>query len=345
MRVLVIYHNACADGTFAAAVCSLAFSSEQIDFLPLNYGAGGGPTLMADGTPVHQAEGINGYDRVYILDFSLREEELAALTAYYENNLYVFDHHDVRKPTIYSAECEKIGAKPSTNMILANKSSGTLITYVNLVSQFSNSSPRTMAMIGNLMRIVQLVSDYDTWQRKNKRAFAFYAGHSPDVFSEKDELGVISKSMPNTVRKARAVITSGNIEEIIEKGFEAIKQREETFAEMMKVNGVIVEANNHINVPHAVVPASRAIGSNLAQWVQDQNPDVNLVLIVRGTSEVPDRVFVSARSRAGSNISAREIAEKFGGSGHPNSAGFSMAKTIFDSLYPTLELDYRTLGF
>lgn len=355
MRILILYHNACADGSFAAATVSLAFPMDVIHYIALDYAGAGKDTLLADGTPLHEHPEIFSYDRVYFVDFAPPESQLAKFTAHYKNNLYVFDHHDTANPELYRKECEAIAipdakpsepqtVQPSTNVTFASQSSGAMLSYFGVISQFQPSNPRTMSMIGNLMRIVQLVSDRDTWRKENKRAFAFYDGYAKEMFANKEDTGVLYKETPSTVSNARNIVLKGNVEEIIKLGFDRIVERNATIEKMFAANGRIFEANDIVECPHAVISTSRAIGSDTADWIQENHP-VGLVLVVRvdPTGEKPDDVYCSVRSGKTNPVRAKTIAEKFGGTGHPNAAGCVIPRKTFETFYSSVNPDYRQI--
>lgn len=347
MRILIVYHNACSDGSFAAATVSLAFPMEVIHYLALDHAhPDEADAVTSDNVPLHLLPEIRSYDRIYFVDIAINERQLADLTAFYKNDLFVFDHHNTRSMDKYKAECEALGIQPSTNVVFASQHSGAMLSYFGVINQFSNGSPRIMSMIGNLMRIVQLVSDRDTWQLQNKRAFAFYDGYSREMFADKEETGVLYSTVPSTIANARNIVMNGNVEEIISLGEQRIKERNEHIEKLFKANGKIFEANDIIPQRHAIMSTSRAIGSDAAQWIRDNNPGVKLVLIVRCAPDnaEPEKVFCSVRSDADSPVSAKSVANTFGGDGHVNAAGCVMSRKTFDTFYPEINPDYKQIN-
>jgi len=356
MRILILYHNACSDGSFAAATISLAFPMDEIHYIALDYVQPNDSDIVtADGIPLHLHPEIRSYDRLYFVDFSINERQLADLTAFYKNNLYVFDHHNVRDLEKYRECCNAIPVsnpnsgespvvQPSTNVTFASNVSGAMVSYFGVLTHFSPSSPRVMAMIGNLIRIVQLVSDRDTWQTDKPRAFAFYDGYAKEMFADKEETGVLYSTVPNTVAYARNLILNGNVEEIIARGFERIEERNQHIDKLYAANGGIFEANEIIPHRHAITSTSRAIGSDAAQRIRDQT-GVQLVLIVRcaPNNSEPEKVFCSVRSDAESPYTAKMVAESFGGSGHPNASGCVIPRETFEKFYPSINPDYKQI--
>lgn len=357
MRILILYHNACSDGSFAAATISLAFPMDEVHFIALDYVQPNDSDIVtADGTPLHLHPEIRSYDRLYFVDFSINERQLADLTAFYKNNLYVFDHHNARDLDKYRECCNAIPVlnaksgespvvQPSINVTFASDSSGAMLSYFGMLTHFSPSSPRVMAMIGNLIRVVQLVSDRDTWQTDKVNAFAFYDGYSKEMFADKEETGVLYTTVPNTVAYARNIILTGDIDKIIETGFERIAERNAHIEKLYNANGNVFEANEIIPQRHAILSTSRAIGSDAAQWVRDNVEGVQLVLVVRCAPKnaEPEKVFCSVRSDKDSPYNAKMVAESFGGSGHPTASGCVIPRETFDKFYPSINPDYKQI--
>lgn len=353
MRILILYHNACADGSFAASIVSLAFPLDTVHYMALDYQQPNSDDIKtAAGVPLQEMEGIESYDRIYFVDFSVTERQLAQLTLIFGSNLYVFDHHDARTPELYKEECAKIPVpndkgeaifvQPSPNVTFASQHSGAMISYFGCISQFQPSDPRTMAMIGNLMKIVQLVSDRDTWQINNKRAFAFYDGYSREMFANKEETGVLYETLPSTIHHARQIILKGDVEALISLGFDRIAERNEHIDKLFAANGKIFEPNDIIPQRHAITSTARAIGSDAAQRIRDMH-GVKLVLIVRcaPNGENPEDVYCSVRSDKDSPVTARDVANSFGGNGHATAAGCVIARKTFETFYPEINPDYK----
>lgn len=362
MKVLIIYHSACADGSFAAAIAALAHKEEVCHFLAANYSPNDGDVVDASGVslelrtdfmqtnplveheegkePVYLA-GVQ-YDKVIVVDFSLSERQMAVFTQRFGNNFVVLDHHNVRTHEKYRLECEKIGAHPNPEVIFNASGSGALLAYMKNLSRFNH--PSYNRFLSNLIRIAQMVSDRDTWQRHITKAFEFYEGYAPEMFADKEKPGVLFEDYPPTVKRAREIIMFGDIEEIRALGRLRIVDRNAKIANMVKHNSFFSNGQGSLPFNHAIVPASRAIGSEAAQFVFDNYPHFQLVIMPRISDKVPDTVFISCRSidqDADSPQSAKQVAMLFGGNGHANAAGWQMSRGTFEAMYPEIKLGHE----
>lgn len=344
MTTLVVYHQGCADGSFAAAIIALAFPTDAKHYLPAVYSKDNGDIVNADGIKLDELTGIFDYERVIVVDFSFTERQMAVFTQHYKGNFKVLDHHNVRTHELYKAECAKLGDVTPLPLVFTAAGSGALLAYLDHVTQFLNSG---YVFVNNIIRIAQLVSDRDCWRRSNKRAFAFYEGYSKDVFSEVEKSGVIFDEMPPTVKKAFDIIVDGNIETIIADGFKNIVERDEKIKHLIDTNSVFAEPNDLVPVKHAVVPCDKGIASELGTHVYENYAHFQTVLLPRLGHREPSRVFVSVRSSGYTeNVagSAKHIAQSQGGEGHINAAGFNMDAEEFKRLYPDLNLAFDSVG-
>jgi len=358
VKVLIIYHHSCADGSFAAAIAALAHKDEVCHFLASNYVPNDGDIVDAEGVLLEQRQDIMQtnpvieheegkdpvyqtgvqYDKVIVVDFSLSERQMAVFTQRFGSNFIVLDHHNVRTRARYEEECKKLDVAPGPELIFNASGSGALLAYMKNLSRFNG--PAYHRFLGNLIRIAQMVSDRDTWQRSNTRAFEFYEGYAQEMFADKDQSGVLCTEYPKTVLRARSIIMTGDIERIREIGRGRIVERNKKIDHMIAANSLFANSRGQIDFNHVVLPAGRAIGSEAAQFVFDNYP-FQLVIMPRISDKHPDTVFVSCRSinqEEYSTTSAKHVAMMFGGNGHLNAAGWQMDRTEFESLYPEVKL-------
>lgn len=348
MTTLVVYHQGCADGSFAAAITALAYPNDTLHFFPAVYSQDQGDIVTADGVLIEDIPGLEGgkdalYKRVVVVDFSFTERQMAVLTKRYSGNFKVLDHHDCRDLELYAKECAALEVSPGS-LTFAAGGSGTLLAYMAHVSEFQQHQ---YACTNNIIRMAQLVSDRDLWKRENKRAFAFYEGYSKDVFREVEKCGHIYTEMPPTVRAAYKIILTGDMEQLIAQGFKAIEDRDERIRTMIRDNSFFAEPNDLVPVKHAVVPCDKGIASETGAHVYENYPHFQTVLLVRKGHRDPERVYVSCRSQGypeGHAGSARAISRNRGGDGHVSAAGFNMPLEEFNQLYPGLVLDFDSVG-
>ena len=367
MKILIIYHHACADGAFAAAITALAHKDAACHFFASNYTPNDGDIVDADGkllderqdilqrnfTTVETVKDHEGndaeievkheveYHKVVVVDFSLSERQMAVFTQRFGSNFIVLDHHNVRTRERYVAECQKLDTPPAPEMIFNASGSGALLAYMKNLTRFNDTSH--MRYLGNLIRIAQMVSDRDTWQRHITKAFEFYEGYAPELFADKEPGGVLFEQAPNTVSRAIEIIKHGDIEEIRALGRQRIVERNAKIERMIDQNSLFSNGNSRINFNHVVLPAGRAIGSEAAQFVFDTYP-FYLVIMPRISDKHPDTVFISCRSIGQDETSphsAKQVAMMFGGNGHANAAGWQMDRAAFESMYPEVKLGHE----
>lgn len=334
MKIIVLYHGSCADGSMAAAVTALAHTMDEVHFMSLNYVPNDGPIVDADGLSLELRPDLWQYDSMIIVDFSLTEQQLALFTKKYKSNLVVLDHHNVRQHSIYDEACTAIGVQPSSNMHFNAAGSGTLLAYMKQLTKFSSGGERVAMFLGHLIEISQLVSDRDIWVRSNVRAFEFYEGYAPEVFSDIEKTGVLYTELPSTVSKCRNIIRKGNVEQLVQEGRARIVKRDATIKELIVTSAIFSKGNDFIQVPHVVVSAERAIRPEVGQYVFDHYPEYSLALMFSyGRDDRADTVFVSVRSRPNYSYSAKKLSMDKGGNGHENAAGFQIPKSEFDAHY------------
>lgn len=357
MTTLIVYHQGCADGSFAAAITALACHNDTVHFYPAVYAQDQGDIVTADGVLLQDIPGLEGikdangkfiedpkgYTRVVVVDFSLTESQMAIFTQRFGGNFKVLDHHNVRSHELYAEECAKLDVSP-LSLTFASGGSGALLAYMDHVSDFQQHN---FEFTDNIIRIAQLVSDRDLWIRSNARAFAFYEGYQSSVFSTVEKCGYIYTDVPPTVDAALAIIREGDIEQIIAQGFENIEARNEVIRGLIRDNSVFAKPNSLVPVRHAVVPCDKSIASETGSYVYENYPDFQTVLLVRKGHRDPSRVYVSCRSNGYTeNVPgcARHTAQQRGGEGHINAAGFNVSLDEFNQLYPGLQLDFDSVG-
>lgn len=360
MKVLIIYHSACADGSFAAAITALAYKDEVCHFFAANYAPNNGDIVDAQGVLLDQRQDIMRtnpiveheagkepvylegfeYDKVIVVDFSLSERQMAVFTKRFGTNFIVLDHHNVRTRERYAEECQKLDVHPNPEMIFNASGSGALLAYMKNLSRFNG--PSYNRFLGNLIRIAQMVSDRDTWQRSVTKAFEFYEGYVVEMFAHKEEVGVLFEEQPHTVRIAREVIMFGDIEEIRATGRERIVERNKRIKHLVDNHSLFSNGTGSIAYNHVVLPVERSLGSEAAHFVLEEYDHFQLVVMPRISKHKPDTVFISCRSKdqaEDSPCSAKQIAMLFGGNGHANAAGWQMPRADFEALYPEIQLE------
>lgn len=330
-HVLVMYHHSCADGTFAAAIAALSEYPNEVLYLPLCYSKDNEPIKMKDSAGktilVEESAEVINASKILIVDFSLREDQLAEITSLFlrqkksVQDIRVYDHHDVRSHVRYEEEClcrqetvsdagALIPVQTSKEFTFASGVSGTLITLMQSLLGIQNNIAYNYRTIA---KVAQLVSDRDTWKRAKKDAFAFYDGTSTDIFSSVEPAGVShTGGSDTTVSKARDILMepAEYIEGLIEKGYARQKEVNAEIRQLHK-DAVICEANAIVPVRHLVFTAHRGIASEAcSQYLETKeakDSKVGVVLAVRRTGD--DLIAVSARSQVNHTSDETVLAE------------------------------------
>lgn len=343
------------DGSTSAAILALANADNECHFFAASYSRGEGSDVVdSEGTPFHlkpeimyknnpdDATDKNAYDALCIVDFSMPVHQLAALTQRFGTNFTVLDHHDTIQYDDYAKACDELSSqlgtevRPAPTVVFKAGGSGALLAYMHNVARFDKKPP--LPYVGNLICIAQLVSDRDTWQRSNVRAFQFYDGVSGMVFEKNDDAGIITAVPGPTVAKMMSIITSGNINQLIEWGISVAAVRDEKIEEAISKYGHVTSGTIELPIAHMVLPIERSICREAAQQVNERQ-GLKLVIMPRISSKTPDMVNISISSYGldkNSPYCARNIAQTYGGNGHVSAAGCSIPLVDFQRLYPTV---------
>lgn len=346
--VLIMYHHSCTDGTFAAAIAALAEFPKKIVYLPLCYSKDNGPILMKDAEgntiQVENSVEVAGASKILIVDFSLREDQLADITSLFleqnksVNEIRVYDHHDVRSVERYEEEClcrqefvDKSGTllpvRVSKELTFTSGCSGTLITLMESLLGIQKNMSHNYRTIA---KVAQLVSDRDTWKREKKDAFAFYDGTSGIIFDEVEEAGVSHDGHPKTtVSKARDILMepAETIDKFIADGYDKQRAVNSEIRLILK-DAVICEANAIVPVRHLVFTAHRGITSEAcAQYLESEEAAANQVGVVMVVRLYKSAIAVSVRSKVNHESDTTVMAE----------VDDSMLE-LFKKKYPNIEM-------
>lgn len=330
--VLIMYHHSCADGTFSAAIAALAEYPNEVIYLPLSYSKDNAPIKMKNKNgeliPVEESSLVQRAKKIVIVDFSLREDQLAIITNQFieakksVQDIRVYDHHNVRTYEKYEEECtcrqkyyvnskgEPLPVQLSKELIFNSGGSGALTTLMKSLLGIENNIKYNY---GTIARVAQLVSDRDTWKRHKKDAFAFYDATSSEIFASVEPIGVPHKGgSDTTVSKARDILMEPleYIDKLIATGYEI---QAEVAKEIRKIHkdAVICEANEIVPVRHLVFTAHRGIASEAcAQYLESEvatQNKIGLCLVVRRTSD--NNIAVSARSKVNHESEDKVLAD------------------------------------
>lgn len=303
---LVIYHHPCADGITAAAIANTALGCVNTELLPWNYNK---EQKFID----EHLESCKDRD-VYILDFSF-SKDLTDQIINLSNKTYWFDHHasafenwlgkSVVPTDRFTASSNKFYIR------LDNNKSGARITwdYFELYQD------------GSIPLLVQVVEDRDLWK--------FQLSCTKHI-----SLALRSYDMDVEIW-----------EEFLFKDRETAKLEQEGIIIERYQNKLLNNFNKHtilveddsIKCLGLVVNAPVSLASDLAELLFNLNHNANYCIVWQ-KSNIENGIFVSVRSRKNSQLTAKTIASKFGGSGHEHAAGFSINE--FENIYSLFNINY-----
>lgn len=308
--ITVLYHDNCTDGMMSGFLLYKLFQLLNIEaeFIPVNYGRD---------LPV-----IKG-DSLYIVDFSYPKEKIDLLIEKYKlDSVVILDHHEkaanehggygVYDHTSFDCNCtfkfakERSGAGLVYDYIvgfhkrLVEMSSG----KDNVIDDNSLARNKVLRMMNNvrLKELVDAVEDRDLWKFEYSTTLTYYEllNSIPQTFKDWDNLIFVMPDMEYLALVSKSSILV-EFRDRLATGY-ASK------AKMINFSGY--------NVP--IVNCAANFSSIVGDKLGVDNPFA--ILFVTGI----DIVFVSLRSNTVTGANVTEIAEKFGGGGHVNSAGFSI---------------------
>jgi len=299
-KVLVYYHDNCIDGYTSAwaarrgLIINRGVSANNISCIPIEY----------QSISFLELEANTDVDAIYFVDFSVPADTLVILASKV-NDVYVLDHHktayglyskwgfDVEKNPVMS------GSIGNIHIFLDLYESGASLTWKFF---FTNS-------YGGLPLLVKFVKDYDLWKFSlpDTKVINMYLRVTPKTFEDWNKLFAALSDpaeMYNIVKQGEA----------IQDYHDMLVQDYVDQAEPCDIDGeigLVVNCSGHFasDVGGALAIKSGTYG---ATWQQDIN----------------NRVKWSLRSRGYYDVS--KLAEKFGGGGHKNAAGFVMSNPETD---------------
>lgn len=280
---LVIYHNHCADGRFAAAVTMLGIERRGLGRVALyaaNYN--------------EPPPNVRGFDHVYIVDFSYPPSTMATLAQETHGNLTVIDHHVTAKEALMEGPtwAEPAASLKNCSIVFDMHESGASLAWRYFFPGIYAPG------------VVAYIRDRDLWK--------FELPNSHEVTAA---LNVLAP----TVEDAYALVAAGDDgTQFFAPGDLLLKQwRKRVAAEASGAVRVSCYAGDVACIAY-VVNAPHAYASDVSQFIFDETTDADIVLtwnLRRGKASAG----VSMRSRGDIDVSA--LAKLRGGGGHHNAAG------------------------
>ena len=285
-KPLIIYHADCADGFTASWVAQRAFARRGVE-VDLHRGVYGETPPDCTGR------------EVYLLDFSYRRPVVEAMAAVAES-VTILDHHETAwKDYGEMQEGNELSFFDGKNLhaYFRRDQSGAMVTWANF-------NPLGEDM--NALLLVKYVMDRDLWlfQDPNSREISAWIFSFEYTMSHWDDLAA---ALNHKASYGQAV-TEGHA--ILRKHDKDIREFLATGTRKMWIGGMQVPV---ANVPYhwgsdAAHALSAPAGVAFAATYYDRGDGL--------------RVFGLRSSENGFNVGT--IARKYGGGGHPHSAGFQM---------------------
>jgi len=298
-QVMIISHAVDMDGWFSAAVLMLKYGKENCIYVPADYAYEASVftallTSIIDGTCPKT---------VFITDFSFNPNNFRAIAAaaqHHDVKVWWFDHHEsaIERTKQFPALTELPGVRN--------------IDYsaAKLVADWAGAEDKQK-------QIIQVVSDYDTWNFDEKK----YWGQMGPVFNAWFNF----QSLPPEKMVDRAItVLTGNVwEGAMELGSKLILDKKAQFESIAK-QAMFVQYDN---LTAAVFNCSEKGAGYVAINLYDKC-DFAVSWRVLGNGKVSVS-FCSDES--GPDVS--KIASKFGGGGHEHASGATVSFQTFSEAF------------
>lgn len=290
-KALVIYHAKCVDGFSAAYAAWLGlqgqgFERSDLTFVPGFYGY--------EHVVEEKAGDFAKYNKIFIVDFSVSAELLKKMEAC-DGEVMVIDHHltayNKYAPEDKDKEFDTYSETRGENVfiVLNNNHCGAMLTWGHFF-------PETV-----IPALFKYVDDYDRWQFQ---------------FDETKPINKYIRTLPMEFEvwdKLVKDLDTGGFEEILKQG-QAIQKYHDMIVDdivgnarevkLKGVQGLSVNCNIHF---------SSDVGNKLAE----QSGTFGATFVLN-----KHRQEVYSLRSIGDSCNVSELAEKFGGGGHKNAAGF-----------------------
>lgn len=354
---IILYHDKCIDGLFAAYCCYLAFGDTDAVYIAVNYNetAERSPlkalqhvlnkhekyknypnkssllsqgcflnndSITYNGTSTVSFKDIN----LYIVDYSL---PIAHIEEYMEmfRSVTMFDHHKTARHKYlstfefieHSTEVYTFNSIDLSTYILFDQyNSGAQMTYKHFKVNYPEELNNPF-----LEELIKYVSDRDLWQfnyPESKKLHGYLKLTNVIKFHQITEL----------LKKPK--------NEILEIGQLYLNYVEHKIDGLIKSNMTLIEIEINKSVHHAAIVNSYLdIASELGNTIIDK-VKVDIVIIYNITSH--DNVSFSIRSSK--HIDSTPIALNYGGGGHDQASGCSVTRTQLNTILNNKYLSIST---
>ncbi len=292
-KVGIVYHANCIDG-FTAAWATHKFLVENyglvhIELLPATY-----QKSFAAARKLAMS-----CSKLYIVDFSFPEDQLKELGTFVGRQVIVLDHHESTFKALIGATAKlkryTFQLTPKVAVILDNSMSGAAMVWKYFTGCQYHEMPR----------MIQLVSDYDTWQFKHAYTKQF---NKILKIADQDLLTWCNLYEQSEDAEGFTLLITGA------RGI--MKYHEMLVDQIAEAAQPLIIETAKKSYLGAIVPCPYALISDVGAEICLKH-NFAAMISYEGTEAV-----VSLRSNNESNVTAIDIAEAFGGGGHKDAAGF-----------------------
>ena len=243
---------------------------------------------------------------VYVVDFSFPAEETRELMRIC--NLVVLDHHEsaARQLERLNKMLATAGEKMTATIIIDQTHSGALVTWNHF---FTHHNPPEKLL---------LVQDRDLWQFKHGDTRPWTSAMFSYSYTDIETFDALMR------RPVLELVAEGN----------ALQRKQEQDVNKLAKTSRLITIDD-VTLP--VVNANSHYSSDLGHLLGDGH--LGAVTYVDGKD---GRIF-SLRSRKDTGMAVNLLAERFGGGGHPNAAGFKIA--FSDRRFKNSHVKLRSKGY
>jgi len=292
-----IYHNADLDGKCSGAIVRLfeEHAGNKVELIGLDYKDFASNTDPGDFDPTH----LIGFDRLYIVDFSLPPSLMLLLRAHYKAELIWIDHH---RSAIALSEIHGYGDITGSR---AEHLAACELTWVWF----------TRTREGNCLPVaVRLLGRYDVWDHEDGDVLPFQYGMRGEENDPEKVLWGLVLPDPDAL----------DLEESCSHTFDVVLDRGRAIYDYLQEHWRIQTralAREIDWAGHTFVAANIPLGNS--KILETLYPDKDTLFLLYYQNKRGDwKVSMYTRNES---VDLSEIAVKYGGGGHAGACGFNCA--------------------
>lgn len=299
MKVLLFTHKSDIDGMGNAILAQLAF-------IEVEYVLCETFNIDSDITSYYESGKIYEYDKIFVTDICPSNEILSKISADkgLKDRFLVFDHHK----TALEQGCDKYQFVTLKIQDEQGRCSGTSLFYEYLIS--NNLLPKSNHQIANF---VELTRRYDTWEWKTK--YNDETAHELTLlFDSVGCEGYIKLMYQKLMDGQSDTFEFSELERLL------IDNKKAQVEEKLTSYASKIQYEEMDGMKAGIVFIDYEYRNDLAEYFRQHNYDMDFAMLVS-----IDRGTISYRS-INNNVDVRQIAQKFGGKGHPEAASSPIAE-------------------